>query len=186
MGRQIHFYMLPKDLAEFLQFVQRDTVVVIVRDDSTTADLSAATQLDLESGKTLCFWNRNLLPRLHRTWIREPGYFRTDEFKHAILEFSPSRQSTWEGTPALIQGRLYGIFEEKPPGFEKWYNSLVRWIRSNYSRSRTSFGGYVGPAARAFYENGGYFLPQFLPPRTEVWIAELAKQHSDSKHASQL
>jgi len=92
--------------------------------------------------------------------------------------------TNWEGKPALVQGRLYGIFDlylGKPPEFEKWYETLVRWIRKNYRKSPTSMGGYLGPAAYEFYNEGGYLLPQFLPPRTEVWLAELDKQHSRSK-----
>jgi hypothetical protein len=100
------------------------------------------------------------------------------------LEFTPSLLTTWEDKPALVQGRLYGIFGsylKKPLGFEKWYESLVRWIRKHYHRSPASLGGYVGPAALDFYNNGGYLLPQFVPPRTKEWLTEIGKQHSPSK-----
>jgi hypothetical protein len=98
-----------------------------------------------------------------------------------VLEFTPSLTTTWEGKPALVQGRLYGIFEGKSAEFEKWYESLVRWIRQNYQKNPRGTGGYVGPAAYDFYNKGGYLLPQFRPPRTQVWLAEIGKQHSRSK-----
>jgi len=76
---------------------------------------------------------------------------------------------------------LYGEFDKhlaKPPEFEKWYERLVRWIRKNYRKHPSRIiGGYVGPAAYEFYEEGGFLLPSFRPPRTDAWLAELAKQH---------
>jgi hypothetical protein len=76
---------------------------------------------------------------------------------------------------------LFGDFDPdlgKPPKFEKWYESLTRWIRKNYAKNPAGKDGYVGPAAYEFYKNGGYLLPNFLPPSTKEWLAEIGKQHS--------
>jgi hypothetical protein len=55
----------------------------------------------------------------------------------------------WEGIPALTQGRIYGVFDAKPPQFEKWYERIVRYIRKNGRKNPISWmGGCVGPAAR--------------------------------------
>jgi hypothetical protein len=181
MGRQIHFYMLPEDRNEFLRVVQeRDPIVVITR-DSDSADIQPAPSSDVGSDKTLCLWNTKLLPHLERKWIPEPGYYRVDSLKTPILEFTSSFIATWEGKPALCQGRLFGNFEPylgKPEDFEKWYESLVDWIRQHYRKNPVSTGGYVAPGAYDFYENGGYLLPNFLPPRTKEWLAEIGKRHA--------
>ena len=181
MGRQIHFYMLPEDQSAFLQLVVNDDPVWIASRDSDSADVQPLTNLDNCAGQTLSFWNRGILGHLEREALPMPGRYRIDTLRTPTLEFTPSFASTWEARPALGQGRLYGIFDAhlgKPQAFQKWYESLVRWIRKNYRKNPTSMGGYVGPAAYEFYSKGGYLLPEFLPPRTEAWLDEIAKQHS--------
>jgi hypothetical protein len=175
--------MLPEDRNAFLRIVeQRDPVAVIAR-DSDSAEIQPTADNDLGPDKTQCLWNRRLLPHLERKWIPDPGYYRVDSLHLPILEFTPSFTTTWEGKPALGQGRLFGNFEPhlgKPEHFEKWYETLINWIRQNYRKSPTKAGGYVGPAAYEFYKSGGYLLPNILPPRTKEWLAEIEKQHEES------
>jgi hypothetical protein len=181
MGRQIHFYMLSEDRSAFIRHIQeRDPVVITLR-ESNSSEIQPLVDLNVGDEKTLCLWNRKLLPRLERKWIPDPGYYRVDGLHTPTLELRSSFEATWEGKPALGQGRLFGDFDpylEKPPDFEKWYDHLTRWIRKNYRKSPTSSGGYVGPAAYEFYKKGGYLLPQFLPPKTDAWVVEIGKQHS--------
>lgn len=142
MGRQIHFYMPPEDRTAFIRLVQEHDPVVVTLRDSDSSEVQPLT--DLDDKKTLCFWNRKLLPRLERKWIPDPGYYRVDGLHTPTLEFSSSFRTTWEGKPGLSQGRLFGDFDpclEKPPDFEKWYEHLTRWIRKNYRKSPTSSGG---------------------------------------------
>lgn len=181
MGRQIHFYMLLEDEQEFVRAATKTgDVLFIVRDDANVADVRAVTDLGAGCEKTHCLWNRRLLPLLQREWIPNPGYYRADVFELPLIEFTKSFGSTWEGQPALGQGRLWGDFDPrigKPPEFTRWYETLTRWIRKNYQKSPAKMGGYLGPAAQELYNRGGYLLPQFLPPRTDAWLAEIAKQH---------
>jgi hypothetical protein len=180
MGRQIHFYMLPEDRIEFLRVVQEHGSITGVLRDSDSPQVGPTAE-DVGDDKTLCLWNRKLLPNLKRKWIPDPGYYRLDTLKEPILEFTPSFTATWEGKPALGQGRLFGNFEPylgKPEDFEKWYESLVHWIRQHYQKNPASTGGYIGHAAYEFYQQGGYLLPNFLPPYTKEWLAEIGKQHS--------
>jgi hypothetical protein len=184
MGRQIHFHMLPEDRNTFLRFARECGPVAIILRDADSSEVQPLADLDIGDGKTLCLWNRKLLPHLERKWIPDPGYYRVEGLQTPTLEFTSSFVATWEGKPALGQGRLFGDFDpllEKPPDFEKWYETLVRWIRQNYRKNPASTGGYVGPAAFEFYNRGGYLLPNFLPPRTKEWLAEIGKQHSRSK-----
>jgi hypothetical protein len=179
MGRQTHFYMLPKDRSEFLGVIQEHDSTTVVLRDSDSSQVEAIGE-DVGADKTLSLWNRKLLPNLERKWIPDPGYYRVDSLKAPILEFTPSFAATWEGKPALGQGRLFGNFEPylgKSEEFEKWYESLVHWIRQHYRKNPASTGGYVSPAAYEFYEHGGYLLPNFLPPRTKEWLTEIGKQH---------
>jgi hypothetical protein len=188
MGRQIHFYMLPEDRNVFIRLVQEHDLVVATLRDSDSSEVQPLADLDVGDKKTLCLWNRRLLPRLERKWIPDPGYYRVDGLQTPTLEFSSSFKAIWEGKPALGQGRLFGDFDlylGKPPDFEKWYEHLTRWIRKNYRKSPTRTGGYVGPAAYEFYNEGAYLLPQFLPPTTEAWLAEIGKQHSKSSSSPQ-
>jgi hypothetical protein len=89
MGRQTDFYMMPEDWNAFLCFVQeQDSTVVVVR-DSDSAQVEPVAERDIGPDKTLCLWNRKLLPHLERTWIPEPGYYRIDTLKTPTLEFTP-------------------------------------------------------------------------------------------------
>jgi hypothetical protein len=180
MGRQIHFYMLPEDRDAFLRFVQKDDLAAVVADGSDSPIVRPLERRDFNAHKDLYLWNRKFLPSFRRKWIPGPRYYGVSVLDLPLLQLSGSTLTTWEDKPAIVQGRLYGIFDpdlEKPPEFQKWYEQLARWIRKNYRKSPTSMGGYLGPAAYDLFEKGGYLLPQFLPPRTEVWLAEIGKQH---------
>jgi hypothetical protein len=173
--------MLPEDRDDFVAFVQQHDPVLIVQRDSESLELEALAGLNSMPDKTLIFWNRSLLSSLKRKWIPDPGYYRVDGLHTPTLEFTQSFYSEWEGKPALVQGRLFGDFDQylaKPPGFEKWYETLVRWIRKNYQKNPCGYGGYVGPAAYEFYKKDGYLLPQTIPPRTDAWLEIISKQHT--------
>jgi hypothetical protein len=187
MGRQIHFYLTPEDRNAFFRYIQERDHVVIVPRDSHSREIEPLSTSNIKPSRTVCLWNRKFLHHLERQWIPDPGYYRIDGLKTAILEFTPSFTGTWEGKPALGQGRLFGNFEpylEKPKAFEQWFDSLVRWIRRNYQKNPSDLGGYIGPGAYEFYQSGGYLLPNFLPPRTKEWLAILNKQHPRSRKSS--
>lgn len=181
MGRQIHFYMLPEDQIAFLRHIQERDPIVIAPRDSDSAAIIPVAEFKIDPNKILCLWNRSLLSDVEREWVPKPGYYTLDTLHNPIVEFTPSFTATWERKPALGQGRLYSIFDGKPPEFEKWYESVARWIRTNYQKNPTSMGGYVGPAAYEFYQSGGYLLPNFLPPRTKVWLDEIGKPQTRSR-----
>jgi hypothetical protein len=185
MGRQVHFHMLPEDQEAFLRFVKgNDPVDVVATLDPETPDVYPIEDIATDRLQVFCLWNRRLLPVLKRQPLgKDSRYYKysVDLFHLPLLELSTCSKTDWEGKPALVQGRLFGDFDPylgKPPEFEKWYEKLVRWIRKNYKKNPSKIiGGYVGTAAYEFYENGGYLLPSFRPARTEVWLAEIGKQH---------
>jgi hypothetical protein len=172
--------MLPDDRDAFLRFVRKDDLVALVSEGSDSPIVRPVDERDLGTQDDFYLWNRRLLPHLKRRWIPGPRYYGVSVLDSVVLAFGGSRLTAWEGKPALVQGRLYGIFDpylEKPPEFQKWYEHLVRWIRKNYQRTHTSIGGYIGPSAMKLFEQGAYLLPQFVPPKTDLWLAEIGKQH---------
>lgn len=180
--------MLPADRNEFLRAIQEYDPISLILMDSDSIQVEPLAE-DAATDKTVCLWNRKLLPKLERKWIPDPGYYRVDTLKAPILEFTPSFAAAWEGKPALGQGRLFGNFEpylRKPEEFTQWYEKLVCWIRRCYQKNPASGGGYVGPAAYKFYERGGYLLPNFLPPKTKEWLTEIGKQHKESLTGSRV
>ncbi len=181
MGRQLHFHMLADDLREFFRIVQDEQQVTITKRDSDIPQVHPFRGSDVDCGDTLCFWNQKFLPHLERKWIAEPGYYRIDSLRLPVLEFMPSFKATWEGKPALGQGRLFGNFEaylNKPAGFEEWYERLASWIRRQYRKSPLGPGGFVGPEAYEFCRSGGFLLPNIVPPRTQEWLAKIGRQHA--------
>ncbi len=65
-------------------------------------------------------------------------------------------------------------------GFNRWYLSIVRWIRKEFHKNPASLG-YVGQEAWNWFQRGGILLPMFSPPVNSVWIGEIAKQQIHRK-----
>ena len=168
--------MTPKDRDEFLIIVQKLAPAIVALRDAEAAEIAPADRSEISSGKTLVLWNPAFRSDLDRKWISDPGYFRLDTLNEPVLEYMPSFTNTWKRKPALGQGRLFGNFESylrKPKDFLKWYETIAHWIRKNYTENDASIGGYIGPDAQQFAAGGGYLLPNFLPPETPAWEAEL-------------
>jgi hypothetical protein len=186
MGRQVQLHLLPSDLKRLLQFAQeRDPVIVTSRnsDQASVEPHRDPTATD----EVLVLWNTHLLPQLKRKYVqRAPGssYFRIDD-SCPTLEVVPSRLTTWGARPALIQGRMYGLFDSYTVQYEKWFNAVARWIRKNFIRNPTGhFPSYVGPEAMVWFQQGGVFLPTFEPPETAEWTAIIEDQHSRRREIS--
>jgi hypothetical protein len=150
MGRTIQLTILPADANTLLTAIRsKEPVEVAVR--SGVAPTLAPLDSIPDGSQDLVLWNRRFAPTLKRRHIAaaDPPYYLADEQTEAILEFSISILTRWEGIPALTQGRIYGVFDAKPPQFEKWYERIVRYIRKNGRKNPISWmGGCVGPAAR--------------------------------------
>jgi hypothetical protein len=182
MGRQTGFHMLTEDCKQFLDFVQKRDPVAMIQWTSESADIKEVHQ-PWKQGGWYCLWNQALLPVLERKYIPESDvgpYYRVDSV-WPVIEFSyPGPvQEPWNGRPALTQGRVWAGFERESKDFERWYNSVVRWIRKNFIKNPVPLGGYVGPAAYDWYKNGGLLLPVFRPPITPQWLSwvEAQDQH---------
>ncbi len=132
------------------------------------------------SGQILVLWSKRFAPNLQRGYVAnaQPPYYLIDEQTESVLELCLSGLTTWEGRPALTQGRIYGVFENKQAEFEKLYERIVRYIRRHWRKNPAPWmGGYVGPSASDWFERGGLLLPNYIPPVRSDWIERLGEQH---------
>lgn len=178
MGKQVKMHLLSDDVRMLCEFIElHNSVLFTLRSD----DVAAVTPVQdpVHESRTMAIWNRALLPKLERSHIAAPegrSYYRVDE-SLPTLEFFPSLPCTWNGTPALMQGRIYGSFDLQEEQYIKWYNSLNSWVRRNFVRNPLDLlGGYIGPAAYQWFEKGGVLLPMFNPPSTPEWLSFVENQ----------
>jgi len=147
--------------------------------DSDRPEIETLAHPAIETRK-MTIWNRDLVPVIQRELVRRPlgsDYYRI-AYSLPVLELSPSRVVSWNQQPALVQGRLYGFsFEDAPPAYTRWYNALSTWIRSHFAKN-PQLHGYIGAAARAWFQQGGILLPMFNPPVTPEWESFVEAQRS--------
>lgn len=177
MGRQIQFHAVDTDLRMFLDFVhERDPVIVTLR-DSDSCEVLPVDNPSSES-QVLTLWNQAITDSLARKRIVIPGrsYYSFDSAL-PILELSPSRFCEWNGREALLVGRLYAAFEKSNRGYEKWYESLSRWIRGHFMKTSLPISAYIGRGAFDWYKRGGVLLPMMIPPAvTRSWLSWVGAQ----------
>jgi hypothetical protein len=181
MGRQTQLHVFPKDVNDLLVAMHdKEPLEVALRSgNAATPERQAFIPEDM-SGQTLILWSERFAPNLQRGYVANasPPYYRIDEQTEPVYELGLSGLTTWEGRPALTQGRIYGVFQNKQRDFEKCYERVIRYIRRHWRSNPASWmGGYVGPAASDWFERGGLLLPNYVPPVRRDWIERLAEQH---------
>jgi hypothetical protein len=184
MGKQTQLHMLPADVEMLLDFMRKHVSVMITLKSSDSPRAIPVSDPSTEL-RVMTMWNKTLLNSLERKLIHRPGgsdYYRVDD-SLPTLELSPSRLIAWSGKSALLQGRIYGLFDKPASGYEEWYNAIVRWIRHNYQKCPLKLlGGYIGPAALRWFEGGGVLLPMIEPPQTTEWLSVVESQHLSNRH----
>lgn len=182
MGKQVPFYMLPEDCAVFVRFArEHDPAVQFIPDESSTPDLASSDNPCI-LGRTWYMWNPSVLQRLSRLKIVQESGVAVYRISTAesIIELDLPVMTEWDGKPALTQGRIYASFDRPSTALHKWFSALAGWIRRHYVRSpNASIGGYVGPAALTWQQNGGLFLPRFTPPVTPIWKSVIERGRND-------
>lgn len=178
MGRQVYFHMFEDDLSSFLTFANRTAPLSVFHKDSADARLGEVSD-NCSLDSTLTFWNRDVLQTLSRKEIRRNGaktYFRIDTAL-PVIELKPCGVTTWNGSEALLQGRIYSSFDQPTKELGMWYRSLERWLRRNLTKSPCgAIGGLIGQEALSWFYRGGILLPMFEPPITDEWLAVVAQQ----------
>jgi hypothetical protein len=178
MGRQIQLYMLPQDQQCLLDFLKQHRPTAIVLQDSDSAEVQDLADPTSEL-RTLTIWNKALLSSLERKLVSHSGrtYYRVD-YSLPTLELSPSGLTTWQGTPALTRGRIYGFQIERGGEYERWFKAISYWIKKHFKKSPVNaLPGHIGPSALSWFEAGGILLPAFEPPATAAWIELVDSQH---------
>jgi hypothetical protein len=183
MGRQTGLHMLEEDCKALLDTVHNREPVLVI-DWSAATQKIEAIQRPWQHGGLYCIWNQALLPAIQRKFIPESNhgpYYRVDSALPVIeLSYPRPVPESWNERSALKQGRIWAEFGQENREFERWFNSIVRWIRKNFVKNPVPhLGGYVGPAAYAWYKAGGVLLPALKPPITAVWLSwvEAQDQH---------
>ena len=183
MGRQTQLHLLPADVNELLVAMQdKERLKVALRRGNTATPEHLALIPENMSGKTLVVWSDRFAPNLQREYVAraQPPYYLVNEQVEAVFELSLSGLTSWEGRPALTQGRIYGVFENKQAELEKCYEQIIRYIRRRWRKNPAAWmGGYVGPAASDWFERGGLLLPNYIPPVRSDWIQRLGVLHPD-------
>ena len=155
MGRQIEFLMDPADEEVFIGYARGTGDVMVV--PHRLKDLKHLGISDLPDPVTenfnyaLHLFNRSISDRLITRYVEEQNCYMVDDSVSSIVEFS---RTIREGK-TIRPGRLYAEFKyvdsegkwaPKEPEFQKWYETLARWIRKNYSRDIDPHY-YFGPGA---------------------------------------
>jgi hypothetical protein len=147
MRRQIQLSILPADANDLIGTIGSTELIEIAARSGDSAELQPLQSIP-DDVRDLVLWSRRFAPTLKRRYIASanPPYYLADEQTEPIL------------------GRIYGVFDAKPPEFEKWYERIVRYIRKNWRKNPISWmGGYVGPAASEWFDSGGLLLPTYVP-----------------------
>jgi hypothetical protein len=181
MGRQTQLHVLPKDLNELLVALHgKEPLQAALRRGNSATLQRPAFIPDNMIGQSLVLWSERFAPNLQRRFVptADSPYYLADEQTESVFELSLSGVTTWEGRPALTQGRIYGVFQNKQAEFEKCYEQIIRYIRRHWRKNpATWMGGYVGPAASDWFDRGGFLLPNNIPRARNDWIQRLGEQH---------
>lgn len=179
MGHQIAFHMLQEDKEEFLRFLALRHHVFSTLWTSDSPEVIQCEPPACEIS-TLAIWDRHPGTRFGRKRIvRTDGsvVYEIDR-QHSVLEFSPSALVTYEGSPALLQGRLYCFLQDMGAETTRLFRAGSQWIKRSFAPCPYKLlGGYIGPAAMQWHRNGGVILPMFNPPATQAWEEFIKSQH---------
>lgn len=180
MGRQTQLHVLAKDVNDLLVAMHdKEPLEVALRSGKAAAPERLGFVPENLSGEILVLWSERFAPNLQGCYVpAHPPYYCVDEQTESVFELSLSGKTTWQSRPALTQGRIYAVFQNKQPQFEKSYDQVIRYIRQHWRKNPTAWmGGYLGPAASEWFDRGGVLLPNYIPPLRSDWIERLAEQH---------
>jgi hypothetical protein len=143
MGRQLEFFMNSEDEKEFLEFVKRSGDVEILPHHIYSLESAGVTRLPEPVAENfnyaLYLFNRSASSRLITRYVDSLDCYIVDDSVSSVIEFT---RTIREGS-TIRPGRIYAQFKyvdadgnwaSKEPEFQKWYETLARWIRKNYSR----------------------------------------------------
>lgn len=169
MGKQVNFYMDGDDELEFIAAARQRTEVLVFPYRSATETfepLADLPQIGEPFAFSLWMWSPTECAPPIVQWIEVQRAYYINEFASEVIQFSRSIKD--DGV--LVRGRIWaemvgtdpqdpaGVFR-KSASFEKWFDSLVRWIKKNYEKIDGPVPEYVGPGAAKFRRGGGVLKP---------------------------
>jgi len=171
VGKQVNFYMLPPDEREFLDSAFADEQVEVLSRDGETIDpagVQASSAAEAKEHRYLLLHRRGE-PLRYREAIMTDGPRRgqsrlyVDSSRSNVIELSRSWLDM--DNERLHRGRLWAEmrrleddrFVHKGVEFERWYDSLARWIRRHCHRILVPemLGEYAGPEAYEWFRSRG-------------------------------
>jgi hypothetical protein len=147
-----------------------------------TSDMPKVVLCEKLAGQhgSLAVWKRRPDFELTRKKVQRNDGSVVYEFdrQNSVLEFSPSVLVTHEGSPALLQGRLYSFLSEMSVETADLFKTAKQWIKRSFEPCPFKLlSGYIGPAAMRWHRDGGVILPMFNPPATQAWEDFIKSQH---------
>src|SRR5690349_4491827 len=122
MGRQTQLHVRAKDVNELVVAMHgKEPLEVALRSGTAAVPERLAFLPENINGQTLVMWSERFAPNLQGRYIAnaQPPYYLVDEQEESVFELSLSSMTTWQGRPALTHGRIYAVFQNKQPEFEK-------------------------------------------------------------------
>lgn len=167
MGRQVNFFLLPEDMAECINRIQKLGEMVIfpvISSERHPKILNESQIAELDKGDySLCVSKSKYLDRIESDYIAMQEYFYVDVHKSLAIEL-------WQCKMAdniLRRGRLYytpsyyedDVLVEKDPEFVKWTQAVLRAAVRGLKRD-PAVGCHIGPHAEQLYKEGKIELSQ--------------------------
>ena len=176
VGRQVNFFMTDGDEGQFLDFVMKSGKVVLLPRVAPNVPFEPVqvppkSSAEYPASWPYFFFNYSVSSNLITKRVTKPdkdGYY-LDFSNSSVIEYS---HCTRQGN-ILYPGRIWAKFEyldeqtksfrRKEAQFEKWYESLSRWLESRYKpltytakmTGKRFIVGIAGPNALSFFEKGG-------------------------------
>lgn len=170
MGRQVNFYMMPEDLAEFEDALSARGNIVFLAEPMPGPSLREVEGLDrLEGdfgGRALA--RRQDLERIQTVVVPSTGMMMLKASESPVVELSRSRFD--DATGKLTSGRLWFMTPGRgdvgfDPGedFLSWADSILAHIRKNKKytmmKDPDHKGIYISDRVREWQERGGVLGP---------------------------
>jgi hypothetical protein len=146
MGRQTSVALSEADEQNFLVFLRRDTEIRIYRRAAPSPELLSVAEFPPRASGESAFtiWNtafpwRPEYAQWHEAPFRKPDFYLKNTAGAPLLEYM--RHALGDPKP-LVRGRVYWNTdfaihtgpEYDRRGFSRWYDHVVRWLRTNGNR----------------------------------------------------
>jgi hypothetical protein len=167
MGKQVNFFMLPSDEERFIAHIYNLSGVIVPHVQHTEELKEVAVPLpasDIGRASEMDIVQKDAFDLVTFDRIEKQDIWLINEFKSPVIQFR--RSKVIDGK--LLRGRIWaemyddGAFwpvpvnriQYKGKEFERFYDSIARWIRRNFKLD-PEWKMYLGDAASEWRDSGG-------------------------------